>query len=229
MRKETDINKMKSIMKSLLYTDIENTEYSPLIVQHPIFSSGFLSCNERQYDFTNYVDFLDACDIYAKHIDNFSSLEECFMLLRSPYYMTFLKFAKPYLSHADFSKFLGTAWTEEECVNTDINVPLNIAARWFRSADKTILMQDSEYNTYCNLSNSLTVYRGVTTDHNPNGMSWTRDKSKAEWFANRFGKGYVLEGVVEKENVLAFFNRRNEEELVIPAKYVKNQLKHIYE
>ena len=63
----------------------------------------------------------------------------------------------------------------------------------------------------------------MTRGRNPKGMSWTRDLKKAEWFAGRFGKGYVLEGTAEKKDVLAFFGRRNEEEIVIEAKSVKNK------
>ena len=54
-------------------------------------------------------------------------------------------------------------------------------------------------------------------------MSWTRDLSKADWFSRRFGDGYVLKGIANKKDVLAFFSRRGEEEVVIEAKKVKNK------
>lgn len=52
-----------------------------------------------------------------------------------------------------------------------------------------------------------------------------REYDKAEWFSNRFGEGYVLEGTVNKKDALAFFNRRGEEEIVIEAKNVQNKQK----
>lgn len=52
---------------------------------------------------------------------------------------------------------------------------------------------------------------------------WTRDLSKADWFSRRFGEGYVLEGVANKKDVLAFFSRRGEEEIVIKAEKVENK------
>lgn len=64
------------------------------------------------------------------------------------------------------------------------------------------------------------IERGVTPDDNPNGMSWTRKYDKAVWFANRFGNGYVIKGTAKKEDVLAYFSRRGEEEIVIEAKKV---------
>lgn len=47
----------------------------------------------------------------------------------------------------------------------------------------------------------LETYRkgGVTPGHNPDGMSWTRERDKAEWFANRFGEGYILKGTAKKK------------------------------
>lgn len=102
---------------------------------------------------------------------------------------------------------------------------VSLAARWFRLADKKSLMYDDEYETYTALPENFIVYRGVTSGRNPNGMSWTREYDKAEWFSNRFGEGYVLEGTVNKKDTLAFFNRRGEEEIVIEAKNVQNKQK----
>ena len=84
-------------------------------------------------------------------------------------------------------------------------------------------MYDDEYEIYKNLPDTFTVYRGVTPEGNPDGMSWTREYDKAEWFSNLFGKGYILEGTASKKDVLAFFSRRREEEVVIEAKKVKNK------
>lgn len=118
---------------------------------------------------------------------------------------------------------LGECWTEEENPNGDVNVSTSMAARWFRQADKKALMNNDEYEVYSELPETFTVYRGVTPGHNPDGMSWTRERDKAEWFANRFGEGYILKGTAKKEDVLAFFSRRSEEEIVIEAKNVKNK------
>lgn len=82
------------------------------------------------------------------------------------------------------------------------------------------------YKVYSTMEDSFTVYRGVTPGHNPNGMSWTTDFEKASWFANRFGSGYVIEGTVSKQDVLAYFGNRNEEEYVIEAENVKNKKKY---
>ena len=129
------------------------------------------------------------------------------------------------MSIDDFSLLLGRSWTKEENPNGDVNVSVSLAAKWFREANKKVLMDREEYAVYDTLPESFTVYRGVTRGRNPKGMSWTRDLKKAEWFSGRFGDGYVLEGTAEKKDVLAFFGRRNEEEIVIEAKNIQNKQK----
>ena len=99
------------------------------------------------------------------------------------------------------------------------NVSLVVAARWVRQADKKILMNETEYEIYLSLPDSFTVYCGVSTGRNPDGMSWTQDLEKTEWFSRRYGTGYVLEGLAQKKDVLAFFDRRGEKEIVISAKW----------
>ena len=49
-----------------------------------------------------------------------------------------------------------------------------------------------------------------------------RDRDTAEWFAHRFGEeGTVYEAQISKEHILAFFNGRNESEVVVDPKYLE--------
>ena len=71
----------------------------------------------------------------------------------------------------------------------------------------------------------ITVYRGVRVN-NYKGLSWTTDKQCAEWFAKRFGiseeKSYVFTGQIKKKDIIAFFDNRNEEEIVCDYRKVKD-------
>ena len=194
-----------------------------ITVQHPIFESGFSYINDEMTNIMTPEGFAAVVKQVEKDIDRIDDALECMNILRQSYYLTFLKFAKESLSLFDFSMLLGRFWTEEESPNGDVNVPVSLSARWFKSADKQTLMYDDEYEIYKNLPDTFTVYRGVTPGGNPDGMSWTREYDKAEWFSNLFGKGYILEGTASKKDVLAFFSRRREEEVVIEAKKVKNK------
>lgn len=223
MRKETDLTAIKNILKDFLHMPVEETEYSPIVVQHPIFESGISYVNNKMTDIMTPEGFAAVAKRVEEDIDKIDDAFGGVNILRQSYYLTFLKFAKESLSLPDFSMLLGKFWTEEENPNGDVNVPVSLSAKWFKSADKHALMYDDEYKTYKNLPETFTIYRGVTPGRNPDGMSWTRDLSKADWFSRRFGDGYVLEGIANKKDVLAFFSRRGEEEVVIEAKKVKNK------
>lgn len=225
IRKETDMNTIKELLKAFLYMPVEETEFFPMIVQHPIFESGYSNVNGKIVDITTSDGLKEAVDKLAEKIDSISNPMICMSILRKSYYLTFLKFVKKSLSLSDFSILLGKCWTEEENPNDDVNVPLSLSARWFKSTDKQALMYEDEYETYKNLPETFTIYRGVSHGRNPDGMSWTREYNKAEWFSNRFGEGYILEGVARKEDALAFFNRRGEEEIVIEAAKVQDKKK----
>ncbi len=80
---------------------------------------------------------------------------------------------------------------------------------------REFFMTEEELEVYNSFSHTLTVYRGCD-NQNQRGLSYTLDKQKAEWFANRFNKnGKVIEKTVFKSNIFAYLNRRDEEELII--------------
>ena len=78
---------------------------------------------------------------------------------------------------------------------------------------------------YKNLPESIRVYRGVAVGRNPKGLSWTNNLEKARWFSNRFNNenevGYIQTVVVNKKDILAYFNTRNEDELVCDIRKYK--------
>lgn len=46
MRTETDLSKVKAAAEMLLMTDIHETPYSPMVVQHPFTSSGIVGVKD---------------------------------------------------------------------------------------------------------------------------------------------------------------------------------------
>lgn len=87
-------------------------------------------------------------------------------------------------------------------------------------AERAKLMNTSELATFKALPSSITIYRGIEEqDHL--AWSWTLDNGKAEWFARRFGKGYVITGTVRKANAIAYLDNRGEGELIAPPKQVR--------
>lgn len=224
MKRNSDIEAIKEVAIEFLYIDIEETEFSPIVVMHPIFENGIISVQKNgQLQMLNILENEDnltlAREMYIERIRTQKSVMGVFMVMRKSYRLTFLKYIKEYLSKEDMSELLAFSWISSENPNQDVNVSLKSIVKWFREADKKVLMDEEEYKYYESLPQTITAYRGVSIGRNPKGLSWTCNLETAKWFANRFNRngeeGYVQSVTIDKSCVLAYFNGRNEDELVL--------------
>jgi hypothetical protein len=108
-------------------------------------------------------------------------------------------------------KILSFLWTDSE------NIFQNKKLWDDLLKDKTnshFFMSKKDLNFFNSLENEFMVYRGYT--HWENGYSYSLDKERAVLFANRFGQGgKVKEMLVKKEDVFAYTNSREENEIII--------------
>ena len=52
-------------------------------------------------------------------------------------------------------------------------------------------------------------------------LSWTLDRSVAEWFSTRFSEdGTVYQAQIDKSHIYAYFDGRNESEVIVDPKYL---------
>lgn len=104
---------------------------------------------------------------------------------------------------------------------------------WRRIGHVHGIMDDSEQTVYGWLPEIVEIYRGVRhPTHWPRGMSWTRGRKRAEWFARRLATAKhtptVLTATVHKSKILAYFNGRGEEEIVVlPRSIIKAEMEWI--
>lgn len=98
MKKETDMAEVKSIAKMLLMTDVHETKFSPIVVQHPFTSSGIVILPEKDgknfkpVDITQDTENLKAWrKAVSSAIDNTEKPYELYMMVNKPYGLTFLK------------------------------------------------------------------------------------------------------------------------------------------
>lgn len=224
MKKVTDLNAIKDITKTMLYLTPKPTEF-PFIINHPIFQSPYWGEGDNLYNIMESEEWLQKARLaYEDRIDRTDTPLLLMYVYRSAYYLTFLKMTRNHWAADDFAEALSMAWIEEENPNGDVNVPVSLSAKWFREANKEALMELDEFEKYLSLPDAFKVYRGVATGRNPDGMSWTDNFESAEWFAKRFrNDGYIIEGIADKKNVLAYFSRRNEDEVLIPADMVRDK------
>ncbi len=163
---------------------------------------------------------------FAKMVNNCTKLFHIYMLWRKPYKMLFVSLFADALSESDFAEYLADAWVEEEYPNADVNVSKKEALALFKRADKKKLMTEDEYKAYKALPEKVTVYRGVNGKGSKDGISWTLDKEKAKWFANRWGNnGKIYQLTVSKDDILAFFDGRSEKEVIINIFSYKGAIK----
>lgn len=232
MLKETDFESVRAATKSLLYVSPQPCGDIPFIVYHPIFETNIvlLPHDNHPYDILDINDFFIVCEKYDE-VMNTQDLVGLYMMIRTPYKLTWLKHVMPYLCIEDLSHYLADAWVMEENPNQDANCSIPFLIKTFKKCDKQLLMTEKDYQVYVNLPEEVEVYRGVAVNRNPKGLSWTATLSKAQWFANRFNnkdkKGYVQKATVNKQNILAYFNTRNEDELVCDIR--KTQIEIIEE
>ncbi len=229
MLKLTNLEQVKEVCK-ILFLSVPIKPLIAGICSHP-FTNSIIVPNMTSKNIENYLDLTKKDDYKKwkestfKRIDNFNNAESIFYFTNKPYRLTLFKYCNEYLNLHDFSEILKYCWITSENPNDDINVSINELIRYFRKADKHILMNEEEYKIWEELPDKFIIYRGISNHHNPKGLSWTENKNVAEWFMNRWKNpdNYLLQATVKKEDCLCYFNERNEDEIVVDSRHIKSK------
>ena len=229
MKAITDLSEIKSLASTLLSFDIRSTEFSPLIVKHPFTDSGVVAYRTddggiAQADITSDPAALKLWqEEKLRQIKEARTPHEISFMITKSYSLAFLKYAAPHLSSKDLSEMLADVWVRTESPNNDPNMSKNRLLSLFKKAQPQFLMDEDEYEAFQKLDDTVTVYRGVTSYNakNVKALSWTLNYDTADWFAHRFGEdGTVYEAQIDREHIYAYFNRRNEHEVIVDPKYL---------
>ena len=233
-RAQTDLDSVKLVAETLLKMKVGKTDMSPLVVTHPFTSSGIVGVHsDKGIEVLDILSSKDALNRWRstmrEGIRTANSVIQIFIMLNKPYYLTFLKYAQPYLSDKDFAVILASAWTGSENPHDDCNVSKKDFLEMFHRAKSELLMDEDEFKVFTELPDTITVFRGVTDFNKKNykGLAWSRELRVAEWFAGRFGcHGTVYRATIDKQYVLAYFAGRNEAEVVVDPRHLKNVQKY---
>lgn len=187
------------------------------IVHHPFFNSTIIPANNKLIDiFKDTEDFKKYVKDLENHIYEQDNIFNIIFLINRPYSLFFFSLIQKYLSEDDFNILLKELYTETEFPNRDVNVPVEEIRKMFEKANKKLLMDADELKIFNKLENELTIYRGFYSNEYYNALSWTLDKEKAHFFATRFsGNGSIYQANIKKEDIYAYFNCRNEKELIV--------------
>ena len=230
MRRETDLAQLKTLAKTFLHFDIQLTKFSPMIIKHPFTNSGITGLRGDDGSIVmadlvgNTEDLAKWQKCVAEQVDEADTPFRLFMMIEKSYALGYLKYAEPYLSEQDFGQLLSSAWISNESPNSDPNISKHRFVRMFKSVAPEYLMDAEELQQLQELDETVTIYRGVTPYNQKNikALSWTLDRDKAEWFAHRFGEdGTVYEAQIDKEHILALFTGRNEAEIIVDPRQLK--------
>ncbi len=216
--KTTDLEKVKGVAKVLANVSVQKNDNLPFLCYHPYSSYVHIGSpinHNKTYNILEENDYREWVSELCVAIDRAEDLEHLLYLVNTPYYLTFLKYAKNYICERDFGELFTHSWVTEDNPNGDVNVPMKTSCSWFRGIRKEYLMNEHDMEKYNALPDKVTVYRGVSAGREHYGLSWTTDKEKAVWFANRFSKGYLLKVTIDKKYALAYLTSRGEEEVVV--------------
>lgn len=228
MQKETDIQAV--IEKAILFLHIKPKEndgqLGKFFIKHPILETSMtiLPSTNKMFDIFNEP------ETYSKWVKEtaefFRKQKSVFGLtahIRKSYRLAFFKYINEYLSEQDFAELLKIVWIQTEFNSDTTNVSQKEMVNWFRTANKKYLMDDKERNRLSSLPNGVSVCRGVRSADYKYGMSWTLNYNKAKWFAERFDAKtpIIYKTIIQKEDILAYINERNEQEVILDPDVLK--------
>lgn len=226
---KTDLQKLKTLAKALLYMEPEITEYSPVVIHHPFASSAIVALKgtDGEFKIGNILDSPEDLHQWQKQmgeiIESADSPIGLTIHITKPYLLGFVKYAAPSLSSEDYAKVLADAWIRSESPNNDPNLSRRKLLSMFQAADPSVLMDADERAELDSLNDSVTIYRGVRSNRpgSVKALSWTLDREVAQWFASRYGsQGTVYEAKIDKKHIHALFLGRNESEVIVDPNYL---------
>lgn len=225
--RETDLDGAKRVAIQFLYLKPKQTVGFGFFVDHPFINTAYVADKQGPFFIFDEPKRFQSYLQQLADIINRGNLDTIFAHMLNKYHLAYLKFAKDYLSKKDFDKYLAYVWIASENPNQDATVKIRTLISWFKQANRKYLMEPNELAYYNNLPQKLNIYRGIAVGRaNKEGLSWTCNYKTAEWFANRFNekdkKGYILQGEIDKDDVFAYFNGRNEDEILCNSQKVYN-------
>ena len=183
----------------------------PLIFSVPHFQEMNAICNEQ------FREKKKALDRYVqeKNWDGYVFVHE------RPYRAEILSTIMSVMSDQYYGELLPRVLMDSENLWQLHKVIKRLIAR--KGDWKQYLMTDEEKKVFESLPSLVTLYRGCKLC-NIKGFSWTTNIEKAKWYSRRnpFAGGLVMKGVCNKTDLLAYWNRRGEDEIFVDPYYVDN-------
>lgn len=135
-------------------------------------------------------------------------------LYERPYRLKAFQRIQKQLNDRTYWRLLASIWVDSENI-------WQLVLNWERllcskRSHREKFMFLKERKVLAALPDIVTVYRGYIPNKNKKSLSFTLCKDKAQWFAKRFSKdGDVRTLMVKKDDVFAYVNCREEQEIIL--------------
>jgi hypothetical protein len=190
------------------------------IIQHPLVTSttiihpktrDFIQVTKENFDsiVNNKLQYIKVEFGTKRDVDFLLALTN------KPYRIPLLRLMTKYLTQKQYCTSLMWVWVSDEFVMQN---GTRMLVEMFNRTKPKYLMYKKEKQVYDNLPDKdIVVYRGTqSTSALVKGLSWTLSKDVAVWFKNRFAFGGTLyKAKIDKENVYAYNNDREEKEIIL--------------
>ncbi len=235
---KTNLAKVKEMAKILVEYPIEpcckvSEGLGSFFLSHPIFRDRIIAkpvprteenpAGLKMLDIVLKEDQEEAKELYRQAIDKQKDVFGIFMILNKVYAGFFFNMIKDFLNKEDYAGMLEYLWTSMEYPNADVNVSKYEFIDLWKKADLSYIYSDEDKEKLAKLPETFLVYRGLMKGAKKQALSWTLDPSRATWFAKRFGhNGKVYKATCNKKDILVYLSCRNEEEIVVDWRKLKN-------
>jgi hypothetical protein len=179
-------------------------------IKHPYFSSSFYPKQEDINDQINKIN--NSFRKKMKWIDDFLEKEKregkwkWFLsnMVELPYMFDEFLTHKDKLTDKEYWETLGYIFTLTEFQSRQIDDWISLFNS--KRPERENLMNDDDWVFYNQLPDKIMIWRGVNDENFVKGLSWTTDKERGEWFAERFshiyGEKILCKTRIEKEKIL---------------------------
>lgn len=148
--------------------------------------------------------------------------ESYIWLHERPYRLNALTKVMEHLSDQRYWELVGKFWTDSENIFQNFKIWRSLWSS--RRPLRQLAMDAEEQAIFGGLAETVTIYRGYQYNASMRGMSWTVDRDRAIWFARRFARRAapkLATVTVARSKILAYFDGRNESEVVVLPRDLK--------
>tara|TARA_R110000824_G_scaffold130932_2_gene292828 strand:+ start:1396 stop:2139 length:744 start_codon:yes stop_codon:yes gene_type:complete len=157
--------------------------------------------------------------------------DKVFMLVEKPFRLNWLEENIDLIKDdKQYYNFLKDAYMMTEFPMNGFSNYRDLLDLFYARKNSKLMLDKDELKLLNSLPNEVKIWRGVKVDDvlddDNIGLSFTLNKDKAIWFAERFAQAGVsqailIEAVVKRDDILSIFLNRDEEEVIVNPEDIK--------